>query len=244
MNIALITSLRPGPEFARQVSRDPTFRRSGPSPGGGPAAPAASLCLPGAPGPLDLTDPSPWMPSGTWAREKPTVTRLRRRRGKWAGSTRSPGGQLGMIDLNCRAAGVTSCLPYSPGAAGCWSCAPPPPSSPCPAWGSTRPPRPFSRAIRNPPLRAPPRGIHVTAVCPYWVKDTEFIPLAQDGKPGQFRHFPLASRSRSVVSLSLAASALNLWVATPGIVCTLHRLGAKVIPHALLVPLMDGLRRV
>ena len=46
-----------------------------------------------------------------------------------------------------------------------------------------------------------------------------------------------------MVSLSLAASALNLWVATPGIVCTLHRLGAKVIPHALLVPLMDGLRR-
>ena len=46
------------------------------------------------------------------------------------------------------------------------------------------------------------------------------------------------------VSRSLAASALNLWVATPGIVCTLHRLGAKVIPHALLVPLMDGLRRV
>ena len=44
-----------------------------------------------------------------------------------------------------------------------------------------------------------PKGIHVTAVCPYWVKDTEFIPLAQEGKAGQFHHFPLASRSKSVV---------------------------------------------
>ena len=68
--------------------------------------------------------------------------------------------------------------------------------------------------------------------------------MAKEGKPGQFRHFPLASRSRSVVTLSRVASALNLWVATPGIVCTLHRVAAKVIPHALLVPLMGLFRRV
>ena len=89
-----------------------------------------------------------------------------------------------------------------------------------------------------------PKGIHVTAVCPYWVKDTEFIPLAQEGKAGQFHHFPLASRSKSVVSLSLAASAVNLWVATPGIVCTLHRVAAKFIPHCLMVPLMELFRRL
>ena len=71
------------------------------------------------------------------------------------------------------------------------------------------------------------------------MKDTEFIPLAQEGKAGQFHHFPLASRSKSVVALSLAASAVNLWVATPGIVCTLHRVAAKFIPHCLMVPLME-----
>ena len=89
-----------------------------------------------------------------------------------------------------------------------------------------------------------PAGIHVTAVCPYWVKDTEFIPLANQGTPGSFRHYPLASRSKSVVSLSLQASKRNLWVVTPGIVCTLHRVSAKVIPHCIMVPLLDLLRRL
>ena len=37
-----------------------------------------------------------------------------------------------------------------------------------------------------------PAGIHVTAVCPYWVKDTEFIGIAEKGGHG-FRHYPLAA---------------------------------------------------
>ena len=68
--------------------------------------------------------------------------------------------------------------------------------------------------------------------------------LYTSGKAGQFHHFPLASRSKSVVALSLAASAVNLWVATPGIVCTLHRVAAKFIPHCLMVPLMELFRRL
>ena len=87
------------------------------------------------------------------------------------------------------------------------------------------------------------RGVHVTAVCPYWVKDTEFIPVARAGKTKQYRHFPLASRSPSVVRLSLAASAANLWVVTPGLVCSVHRIAAKCIPHALMVPLLGLLRK-
>lgn len=152
-----------------------------------------------------------------------------------------------MIDLNCRAAvDVTSiCLPYLRRGSRVLELCSTAAFQPMPGLGVYAATKAFLQSYtKTLHYELLPRGIHVTAVCPYWVKDTEFIPLAQDGKPGQFRHFPLASRSRSVVSLSLAASALNLWVATPGIVCTLHRLGAKVIPHALLVPLMDGLRRV
>ncbi len=88
------------------------------------------------------------------------------------------------------------------------------------------------------------RGIHVTAVCPYWVKDTEFIPKAKEHEPGGFRHFPLASRARNVVRWALVDSRLNLWVSTPGPVCMLHRLTAKFIPHFIMVPLMDLLRRL
>ena len=88
------------------------------------------------------------------------------------------------------------------------------------------------------------RGVRVTAVCPYWVKDTEFIPRAKEHEPGGFRHFPLASRSRAVVRRALRDNRLNLWVSTPGLVCTVHRLTAKVIPHVIMVPLMDLVRRL
>ena len=88
-----------------------------------------------------------------------------------------------------------------------------------------------------------PAGIHVTAVCPYWVKDTEFIGIAEKGGHG-FRHYPLASRSQDVVRRALRDSALNLRVSTPGLVCTLHRAAAKVTPNLLCLPLADWLSHV
>ena len=88
------------------------------------------------------------------------------------------------------------------------------------------------------------KGIHVTAVCPYWIKDTEFIPRAKEWEPRGFRHFPLASRTRTVVRWALLDSRLNLWVSTPGPVCMVHRVAAKFIPHFVMVPLMDLLRRL
>lgn len=89
-----------------------------------------------------------------------------------------------------------------------------------------------------------PAGVHVTAVCPYWVKDTEFIPKAKEWEPRGFRHFPLAGRAEPVVRRALADSRRNRWVSTPGAVCTAHRLVAKVIPHVLMVPLADLLRKL
>lgn len=86
-------------------------------------------------------------------------------------------------------------------------------------------------------------GIHVTAVCPYWIKDTEFIQNAQKTDEDSY-HFLLANRARTVVQWALFDSSLNLWVSTPGPVCMAHRLVAKFIPHFLMVPLMDLLRHV
>lgn len=154
---------------------------------------------------------------------------------------------LGMIDLNCRAAvGVTElCLPYLTRGSRVVELCSTASFQPLPGLGTYAATKAFlqsyAKTLHHELL---PKGIHVTAVCPYWVKDTEFIPLAQGEQGGQFRHYPLASRSRSVVTLSRWASALNLWVATPGIVCTVHRLGAKFIPHCLLVPLLGLLRRL
>ena len=158
-----------------------------------------------------------------------------------------PGDNLAMIDLNCWAAvGVTGlCLPYLTRGSRVLEICSTAAFQPMPGLGVYAATKAFlhsyAKTLHHELL---PKGIHVTAVCPYWVKDTEFIPLAQEGKAGQFHHFPLASRSKSVVSLSLAASAVNLWVATPGIVCTLHRVAAKFIPHCLMVPLMELFRRL
>lgn len=88
------------------------------------------------------------------------------------------------------------------------------------------------------------KGIHVTAVCPYWVKDTAFIPTAKETGHKGFRHTPLASRSESVVKISLRDAKLNLWVSTPGIVCTIDRFFAKFVPHFFVVPVMDLVRKI
>ncbi len=89
------------------------------------------------------------------------------------------------------------------------------------------------------------RGIVVTAVCPYWVKDTEFIPVARETEnPTAVRHFPFASKARTVVSRSLSDARLGFSVSTPGPVCTLHRLVCKFIPRDLLMLAWAGIRRV
>lgn len=150
-----------------------------------------------------------------------------------------------MVNVNCRAAmGVTNlCLPYLTKGSRVLEICSTASFQPLPGLGVYAATKAFlysyTKALHHELLF---RGVHVTAVCPYWVKDTEFIPVARAGKAKQYRHFPLASRSPSVVRLSLAASAANLWVVTPGLVCSVHRIAAKCIPHALMVPLLGLLR--
>jgi uncharacterized protein len=89
------------------------------------------------------------------------------------------------------------------------------------------------------------RGIIITAVCPYWIRDTEFIPVARRTKDSTaVRHFPLASRSHAVVWHSLMDTKLGVRVSTPGPVCALHRLVSKFIPRDLLMLAWAGLRRI
>lgn len=102
----------------------------------------------------------------------------------------------------------------------------------------------FSRALR---VELFSRKIKVTAVCPYWIRDTEFIPAAENSGGGQekmIRHYPLSSSVHSVAVHSLMDSKLGLAVSTPGIVCTVHRIAAKVIPAELMMGIWAVLRRV
>ena len=83
------------------------------------------------------------------------------------------------------------------------------------------------------------QGILVTAVCPYWVKDTEFIPTALAGSGQGERHFILASTAKDVVRRSLADSKRGYWVSTPGLMCTLHRFLAWLVPNKVMLFLTD-----
>jgi uncharacterized protein len=100
----------------------------------------------------------------------------------------------------------------------------------------------YSRALR---VELFGRGIKVTAVCPYWIKDTEFIGTAKKTADSSYiRHFPLASRQKIVARMALTDSRLGFAVSTPGIICTLHRIVAKFIPSELMMGLWALIRRI
>ncbi|MCD8105558.1 MAG: SDR family NAD(P)-dependent oxidoreductase [Lachnospiraceae bacterium] len=100
----------------------------------------------------------------------------------------------------------------------------------------------YSRALR---IELFGEGIHVTAVCPYWIKDTEFIDTAKKTADSSYiRHFPLASREKTVVRHALIDAGLGVPVSTPGIVCTLHRIAAKFIPGEIMMGIWALLRRI
>jgi len=152
-----------------------------------------------------------------------------------------------MVDLNCRAAvAVTAvCFPYLKRGSRVIEIASVAGFQPMPGLNVYAASKAFvqsyTKGLHHELLGS---GIHVTCVCPYWIKDTEFIGGARSTSRKYYRHYPLASVSSSVVRLSLAASAMNLWVCTPGIICTLDRVTAKIIPHALYVPLMEVWKRL
>lgn len=100
----------------------------------------------------------------------------------------------------------------------------------------------YSRALR---WELFSRGIHVTAVCPYWIIDTEFIPVTKtDANPQAIKHFPLSSRAHHVVAAALRDSKINLPVSTAGPIATLQRFFTKFIPHEIIIGCWQGLRRL
>lgn len=100
----------------------------------------------------------------------------------------------------------------------------------------------YSRALR---VELFSEGIKVTAVCPYWIKDTEFISTAKKTRNSGYIHgFPLASREKNVAALALNDSRLGFAVSTPGVMCTLHRIVAKFIPGELMMGMWGLLRHL
>ena len=153
-----------------------------------------------------------------------------------------------MLDLNCRALmDVTlTVLPYMRQGARILQICSSSAFQPLPALNVYAATKAFvlsySRALRWELFE---RGIRVTAVCPYWIRDTEFIGIAKDTRNRQaVRRFPLSSRASSVVKSALRDSRWNLPVSTPGPVPFLQRLLSKLLPRELIIACWQLLRRI
>ena len=148
-----------------------------------------------------------------------------------------------MIDLNCRAAvDVTqACLPYMSSGAKIMEVCSTAAFQPIPYLNVYAASKAFlyrySRALR---FELRPRDITVTAVCPYWIKDTEFMSDAHS----PIRSFPLASTCKTVAERALMDTRLGLSVSTPGFVCTVHRAAAKLLSSDILMYIFDWLRKI
>ena len=91
----------------------------------------------------------------------------------------------------------------------------------------------YSRALA---VELAPQGILVSAVCPYWMKDTEFIATARQTDEGRrFRHFPLAGTKEAVARRSFQAVKKGRVVITPDVVSTLLRFLSGWIPQSILL---------
>lgn len=93
----------------------------------------------------------------------------------------------------------------------------------------------YSRALA---VELAPEKIFVSAVCPYWIKDTEFISVARDTKnSSHIKNFPFAGTQKEIAAKSFNAAKAGKVVITPDAVSTLHRLVTKIFPRTLLMTL-------
>ena len=104
----------------------------------------------------------------------------------------------------------------------------------------------YSRALRRELIT---RGIFVTAVCPYWIRDTEFLYKArnktlQNEKNPFIRHFPLATNVSDVAYCAIRDTMAGRAVSTPGVFSTMQRLFARFFMTDALLGIWEIIRSV
>lgn len=213
---------------------------------------AEGLPVPAVPYPLDLTKPESFSSLKKLLEEKKPDIRILvnaagfGKMGGYAEISEQDSGDI--IDLNCRAlvSMTLLALPYMTKGSRILEVASVASFQPLPDLNVYAASKAFvqsySRALR---WELFGRGVHVTAVCPYWIRDTEFISVTRkSANPQAVKHFPLASHARGVARAALRDSRLNLPVSTPGPVAFLQRFFTKFIPHEIVIACWEGLRRL
>lgn len=153
-----------------------------------------------------------------------------------------------MVDLNCRAAVllIGAALPFMGAGShimNICSCAAFQPLPSLALYAATKAfLLSYTRALSS---ELAPQGILVTAVCPYWIRDTEFIAHAEQTDTARaLRHFPFACTAETVARRSLRAAKNGIGVVTPDAVSLLHRVAAKCLPQGLLMHLVGLWHRI
>ena len=99
----------------------------------------------------------------------------------------------------------------------------------------------FSRALR---IECKKEKIQVCAICPYWIKDTEFIQNAKQNQGNEIHSFLFASKTKNVVKRALYDAFHGFGVSTPGPVCTMHRFFSKFIPYSIMMRIWNLIRKI
>lgn len=144
-----------------------------------------------------------------------------------------------MIALNCRAAAELTerALPYMERGSRVLEIASCAAFQPIPYLAAYAATKGYGRALA---AEVAERGITVTAICPYWIRDTEFIHEAKKtDKRGLSQGFPLATDQKTVARRSLWAAEHGFTVFTPDLVSTLHRIITSILPHRLMIALSN-----
>lgn len=150
-----------------------------------------------------------------------------------------------MIDLNCKALAVMTqiCLPFMHEGSSIIEIASIAGFQPMPNFAVYAASKAFvqsyTKALHK---ELKPRKIKVTAVCPYWVKDTQFISIAENHE--DYKNMTLATTSEVVVRNSLKDAKKNKWISTPDIVSRIDRIASSILPDSLMVSIMDQVRRL
>lgn len=153
-----------------------------------------------------------------------------------------------MIDLNCRAA-VTmtqACVPYMEEGARIMNICSAAGFQPLPylnVYAATKAFMiRFSRALGR-ELKV--HRISVTAVCPYWVSDTEFIQMAKKTGNSEYIHsFPLSSQEKYVAHRAFRDTQRRKAVSTPSVFATVERVLAKLFPSGAAMSIWDVVRKL
>ncbi|WP_196605468.1 SDR family NAD(P)-dependent oxidoreductase [Pectinatus haikarae] len=88
-------------------------------------------------------------------------------------------------------------------------------------------------------------NISVTAVCPYWISDTNFINEAKkNGDKNCIKNFRFALNTKTVASKALRDAMQMKIVSTPGVISSWQYILSRVVPDKIIMKFWDWFRKL